>query len=334
MFKKQILFVVVVGMMVVLLTACGASQAAEPDEVTVQFSWFHSAEFAGFYAAQEQGYYADENLVVNLVGGDPETDPVAEVVSGNAQFGITAGDNIIRAREAGQDVVAVSSILRHSPFIVMTMADSGIKKPQDLVGKTIGTVSPYLDTTWDIQFLAMLSRLGIDRSSVSFVTNELYDGAADLKSGRMDAATGFFSTHEAVKAKLDGDEVELLFLSDYGVVIYANPIFTTGAIVQEQPELVERFVQATLKGYQYAIEHPKEAGELALKHDDTLDPALEVEIMRTQIPLIDTGDAPIGWMDEEVWQSTQDVLVEQEIVSSAVEVDKLYTNEFVEKAQQ
>jgi ABC-type nitrate/sulfonate/bicarbonate transport system substrate-binding protein len=124
-----------------------------------------------------------------------------------------------------------------------------------------------------------------------------------------------------------------MFYSDYGVVIYANPIFAAGQLVREQPELAERFVRATLKGYQYAIEHPEEAGELSLKYDDTLQVAFQTATMEAQIPLIDTGDVPIGWMDESVWQTTLDVLLEQDVIASSPNLDTVYTNQFVEKTQ-
>ncbi|MCK6627239.1 MAG: ABC transporter substrate-binding protein [Anaerolineae bacterium] len=335
MFNKipQILGLIVV-LSSVVVTACNPFVAAkEPDQITVQLSWFHTAEFAGFYVADQKGYYADENLKVSLVAGGPEADPIAAVLNGRAQFGVAAGDALIRARAADQDVVAVSSIFRQSPLVVMTLADSDIQRPQDLVGKTVGVISPNMDTTWDIQFLGMLKKLNIEPSAITFVPIEDYHGANELTSGRMQAASGFFSSNEPVQAQLDGQDITLLFYSDYGIEIYSNAIFTSGSTIHEQPDLVERFIRATLKGYQYAIEHPEEIADLALKYDDTLDANLQSATMQAQIPLIDTGDAPIGTMDEEVWQITQDILLEQGIISTSVDLKTVYTNKFVEKAQ-
>lgn len=317
-----------------LIAGCNPFVMAKgPDQITIQLSWFHTAEFAGFYVADQKGYYTDENLKVNLVAGGPEADPVAEVLAGRALFGVTAGDSIIRAQAAKQDVIAVSSIFRHSPLVVMTLPDSGIQRPQDLAGKTVGVISPKMDTTWDIQFLGMLNKLKIKPTDLTFVPIEDYHGANELTSGRMQAVSGFFSSNEPVQARLDRLEPTLMFYSDYGIEIYSNAIFTTGPIAHERPDLVERFIRATLKGYQYAIEHPQEMAELALKYDDTLDANLQSATMQAQIPLIDTGDAPIGTMDEAVWQITQDILLEQEIISAPVDLKKVYTNQFVEKVQ-
>ena len=324
-----------------LLTACGLSQKTL-ERVTVQLSWTHSAEFAGFYVADQKGYYQEEGLVVSLVPGGPEIDPIQVVNADRAQFGVTAGDSIVRARVAGDDLIAVSAIFRYSPLVVMSLMEEGLYNPWDLKGKTVGVIAAGLDTTWDRQFMAMLAQLDIDPMSMKFVPIENYHGADALKSGRMQAVSGFFSTHEAVQARLDGDDVNLIFVSDYGVAVYPNPIFTREVFIRQRPDLVEGFVRATLKGYMYAIEHPEEAAELCLKYtdltgstgDDNLDRTFQQEAMYAQVPFIDTGGAMLGEMDYAVWKSTQDMLLEQGLISSGVDLNTLHTNVFVERARQ
>jgi len=146
--KKTSVFLAVLIAFSLVLTACGSGPTAEPDKVTVQFSWFPTVEFAGFYVADQLGYYTDENIEVNLVAGGPDIDPVSEVAAGNAQFGLAAGDSILRAKANGQDMMALGAIFRQSPMVVMALADSGVQRPQDLEGKTVGVISPALDTTW------------------------------------------------------------------------------------------------------------------------------------------------------------------------------------------
>jgi len=325
------------GILVLLLSgwlvACSLSQKTL-EGVTVQLSWAHSAEFAGFYVADQKGYYQEEGLIVSLVPGGPEIDPIQAVNADLAQFGVTAGDSIVRARVAGDDLIAVSAIFRYSPLVVMSLMEEGLQNPWDLKGKTVGVIAADLDTTWDRQFMAMLAQLDIDPTSMNFVPIENYHGADVLKSGRIQAVSGFFSTHEAVQARLDGDDVNLIFVSDYGVAVYPNPIFTREAFIRQRPDLVEGFVRATLKGYMYAVEHPKEAAELCLKYDDNLDRTLQQETMYAQVPFIDTGDAMLGEMDYAVWKSTQDMLLEQGLISSGVDLNTLHTNVFVERARQ
>lgn len=321
---------VLVGLAVItalVLTACGSTKAN--DKVTVQLSWFHTVEFAGFYAAVEKGFYAEENLDVTLVPGGATASPITEVNEGRAQFGVTTGDSIIVAQSAGQNLVAVSSIFRQNPLAVMTLSDSGISQPQDLVGKNVGVITADFSTTWDIQFLAMLKKMGVDQGSMNFSAVEDYHGANELTSGKTDAQSGVFSTNEPVVANLDGNNVHMIFYKDFGIEMYANNIFTTGSLISENPDLVARFVRATLRGYQYALENTDEVAAMALKYDETLDLEVQKATMRAQIPLLDTGDAPIGWMDEDTWQVTQEILLDFAVIPNSVDLTSVYTNEFI-----
>jgi len=313
-----------------VLTACH-TPAPERDEITVQLSWFHTVEFAGFYAAEQQGYYAEENLTVRLLPGGFDILPWEEVADGKADFGVTGGDSLLIARSKGLPLEAIATIFRESPVVLMALAESGIETPWDMAGKRVGMTSPAMDNTNDIQLLAMLQRLGIDRSQIEFVAIEDYS-VNSLTSGAMDVYNGF-STNEVVEAQLKGVAVNQIFPQDYDVLIYPNVLFADEQMVEEQPELVERFVRATLRGYQYAIENPVEAAELALRYDEKLDLAFQRASMDAEIPLIDTGDASIGTMEGVVWQRTQDILVGSGFISSTVDLSTFYTNEFVEKAK-
>jgi NitT/TauT family transport system substrate-binding protein len=92
---------------------------------------------------------------------------------------------------------------------------------------------------------------------------------------------------------------------------------------------VLRFLRATLRGWQWAVENPEKAGPLALKYDPTLDAAHQVAIMEASVPLIHTGEDHIGWMRAEVWQGMHEMLLEQGILDEPVDLDKVYTMEFL-----
>lgn len=311
------------------LAACGAKKNAPADKVAVQLSWFPSVEFAGFYAALENGYYADENLEVTLIPGGPEINPLDAVESGAAQFGISTSDSLIIARSEGQNYVAVSAIYGQNPLVVMTLSDSQITKPEDLAGKTVGVFSSDLSTVWDIQFLALLQKTNVDRESVAFTLINDYHGANELTSGNMDAMSGSFATNEPVQARLDGNDVSLIYYKDYGVDVYSNVIFTTEELTQNNAELVSRMIRATMKGYQFAVENPATAVELSLTRDPALDLALQTNTMQAQIPLIDTGGAPIGSMDASVWETTQQILLDFNLISAPIDLNAIYTNKFI-----
>jgi ABC-type nitrate/sulfonate/bicarbonate transport system substrate-binding protein len=330
--SRWLRYVVVITVLLMsgVLVACTAFKP-EPDKVTVQLSWFHSVEFAGFYVADQKGYYADENLAVTLKPGGADVLPAQEVADGKADIGVTGGDQLLIARSQGLPLEAIAAIFRQSPVALMALADSGIKTPQDLVGKRIGVISPNYDNNNDIQVLAMLRQAGIDQSKVELVVTEDYS-VGSLTSGAMDVYSGF-AMNEPVDARLRGIDVNLILPQDYGVSIYANVLFARQQTLGERSDVVQRFVRATFKGYQYAIEHPDEAGDLALKYDNTLDLAFQRASMQAEIPLIDTGDVPIGTMDSPVWQNTNDILLQQGLIKSPVDLNTLFTNKFIEKAK-
>ncbi|MBL8103207.1 MAG: ABC transporter substrate-binding protein [Anaerolineales bacterium] len=328
--KIHIRFFSTLAVMAFFINACaGGNPFRANDKVNVQLSWFPSVEYAGFYAAIDQGYYADENIDVTLTSGDPTIDVLNEVDSGNAQFGISTGDSLIIARAKQQNFLAVATIFRKSPLVVFSLQEEGIEKPSDLNGKKVGVISPDLSTTWDVQFLALLQSMGIDRNNLNFSTIEDYHGANELTSGNLDAMSGMFATNEPVMANMEGNELNLIYYQDYGVNVYANTLFVSEELAQSNPDLISRFVKATLRGYQFAIENPEAIAVLALNYDETLDLTFQQEVMKAQIPFIDTGDAPIGSMDESVWNSTQKILLDFGLISAPIDLNLVFTNKFI-----
>lgn len=323
-------FSILIIIFALFISACGSTQAsAAPDKVTVQLSWFHGVEYAGFYSAIEKGYYADENIEVTLNPGGPELNPIDEVNNGNAQFGIGQGDSLITARANGQNFVAVATIFRNNPLAITSLKEDNIQKPEDLVGKTVGTYSLDLSNYSDLLFLAFMSRTGLDKASMNYALIQDFEGANEIKAGNMDAMSGMFATDQQVMTRNAGDEISMMYYKDYGVEVYINSIFVTDEFKNSNPDLITRFLRATFKGYQYALENPDEVAALALQYDETLDLAYQQDAMKAQIPFIDTGNAPIGSMDESVWQSTSDILLEFGLLSAPVDLSTVYTNEFI-----
>jgi len=330
--KQYVTTVVLFTLFAVLLGACSGTAptpAAEPDKVTVQLSWFHGVEYAGFYAAVENGYYAESNIEVVLNAGGPEINPIDEVNNGNAQFGITSGDSLITARADGQSFVAIATIFKENPLAITSLKRDGIKSPDDLIGKTVGVYSLDLSNFFDLPFLALMSRTGLERDSMNYALIEDFQGANEIKAGNMDAMSGMFATDQQVMAKQAGDELNFIYYKDYGYDVYINTIFVTEEFRQSNPDLIRRFIQATIKGYQYAIENTDEVAQLALTYDETLDLAYQQAVMQAQIPFIDTGDGQIGSMRESIWTNTQDILLEFNLIASPIDLNAIYTNEFI-----
>jgi len=332
---KKKLFSIITALFILpalLLGACANQEptpVVEPDKVSVQLSWFHGVEYAGFYAAIAKGYYANANLEVTLIAGGPEINPLDEVNNGKVQFGITSGDSIITARANGQNLVSVATIFKENPLAITSLKKDGIVHPEDLVGKTVGVYSTDLSNFFDLPFLALMSRTNLDRASMNYALIEDFQGTNEIKAGNMDAMSGMFATDQQVMANQAGDELNFIYYKDYGYDVYINTISVKEEFRQSNPDLIRRFIQATMKGYQYAIENTDEVATLALTYDQSLDLAYQQAVMKEQIPFINTGDSQLGTMNESIWKNTQDILLEFNLISSPVDLKFVYTNEFL-----
>ncbi len=315
------------GSVVLILALLIASvpAGAQEDEVTVRLKWLHQVQFAGFYMAQEEGFYAEEGLDVTLEPVDIENQVAIDVVlDGEADFAVAAPEEVVLARSEGKPVQVIAAIFRIRPDVWLVAPGEDIQKPQDFIGKKVA-LAPGGPT---IVYAAMMERLGLDRDEVEEAPMEVWTAQECWET--FDVCPNY-ATNDYARLLEQGEEVTAIWPGDYGIAWYGDVLFTTDAMIEEQPELVERFVRATLKGWRAALEDVDQAVEITLSYDeeDRLNAAHQTQAMRISVPLIDTGD-PLGTMEEAVWENIVEVLEEQGFLDESVEVDALYTNEFVE----
>lgn len=310
----------------VLLAACTPQTAQPPpDEVTVQLKWVHQAQFAGIYVAQEKGYYAQENIKLTLGEGGPGINVIEQIIAGQADLGVAAPEDILIQRSQGADIVALATIFRRNPTVFMALPESGITRPADLLGKrvSVGGVVEF-----EMQLNAMFEKLALDIEQIEIAPHS-YD-LAPLYDGDVDS-TALYSTGGLIRARQEGYEFNLIWPDDYGVHMYADTLITTGQMVRENPDLVLRFLRATLRGWQEAIEDTEMAVEMTMRYAREDDPAMQAQMMSASMPLIHTGEDHIGWMRLEIWQAMYDILLEQGMLDKALNVDEVYTMKFLQQ---
>jgi NitT/TauT family transport system substrate-binding protein len=307
-----------------ILAACNpkATPATELTPVTVQFEWTHQAEFAGFYAADQKGYYAEEGLLVTFLPGGPAVDNLATVIGGQAQFGIALADQLIVSRADGSPLRAITAVYRLSPVVFFSLADTGITRPQDFAGKTIRVPMPLVTTLH-----AMTARVGVSPDQYTEV--ELPSDVDMFLSGEV-PIWGAYLTALVVSIQQTGCQLNLIYPSDYGIHFYGDVIFTTDQLIASDPDLVSRFLRATLKGWTYAIENPATIGAMVQVYFPDTAVADQNTRMIASIPLINTGEDHIGWMRPELWVSMEKTLREQGVITTPLDVTQVYTLQFLE----
>jgi diguanylate cyclase (GGDEF)-like protein len=222
-----------------------------PEPVTLQLKWKHQFQFAGYYAAIEKGYYGDAGFAVTLVEPGSNEDPVDVVLAGKAQFGIGASELALH-RARGKAIVVLATILQHSPLVLIA-AGGGDKTIHDLAGKRLMMV-PY-----ELELAAYLAREGLPGERFRMLPHTF--SPEDLIAGKVDALSGY-ATDEPWVLRNAGFAYSTFSPRAAGIDFYGDSLFTTRARAQAQPERVAAFLDASLRGWQYAMAHPEEIADL------------------------------------------------------------------------
>jgi len=278
-----------------------------------------------FYVAEDKGYYDTEGLDVTFNMGSPELNPVKMVASGTDQFGVLGGpDTLLVARSKGQPLVAIAIIHKNSDFpVILTLKDSGLTKVEDLKDKKVGFFYGHISTDV-LRNLFRKENVDVEEVDVGFNYNPLI-------SKQVDAEWAF-----RVTAGLDlpekGIEVNTISPADYGINTHGYAIFTTEEIIKNNPELVENFLRATIKGIIYSVKEPQESVESLATRSDKIDKDIEYKrlLMYNEVTSI-SQQFPPGYMDEEMFQETYDRLKEEGALDKEFNVNEAFTTQFLDE---
>lgn len=298
-------------------------------EVRVQLKWVHQAQFAGMYVAIEQGYYASEGLEVALLEGGMNIDQADQLRSGAADFAILPAEALLLRNTEKPLLVALAVIYQRNPTVFIARAESGILRPEDLQGKTVavGKMEKGGFIEGIIQLKAMLNNAGIEQQSIA--TTDYDPAYSAFLAGKADVTPAYL-TGGVIKLQQQGIKLNLIWPGDYGVDTYSDTLAATEDFIAAQPDIVLRFLRATLKGWQTAIEDQETALRDTMKYAKVQDLNIQEAMLDAQIPLIATGRTPIGWMERSVWQQMATLYTELGATTAIPDIDVLHTTVFLE----
>ena len=275
--------------------------AAGDDRVRLQLKWQHQFQFAGYYAAQAMGYYRNAGLEVEILPARPGEDPVRQVIEGQAEFGVGSTE-LLLLREQGVPLVALAVIFQHSPLALMTLKVGGIQTIHDLAGREI-MIEPGA-----AELHAYLRREGISADKFTLMPHT-FDVQA-LLSGAVDAMS-VYVTDEPFALKQAGREYLLYSPRAVGIDFYGDNLLTTGDLLRRQPELVRKFREASLKGWDYAMQHQEEMVRLI---HDRYSQRHSLEHLRFEArqmaSLLQTELIEVGHMNPGRWRNIAEVYAE------------------------
>ncbi len=299
-----------------VFVACGtAARSTETDDVTLQLNWTHEAEFAGFYVAAEKGFYENEGINITINEGGIPVDEFKVLEDKQADISILTLNDVKSGLEAGSDILTIGAVFQLPPPVFFSLVGSAIRSPKEFAGKRVA----IKDEGWRQIFLDMVSNAGADLDAIEQVDvgfdqiQLLYDGEVDVWSG--------YVHDEITEARMSGFDVHLIFPYEYGVGGYEGIIVARQDTIEQNPDLMARFLKASVEGWQYAIENPDEAAQILAKWQPENTEEFHKEALKSLIPLIDTGVHPIGWIEKDKWF--------QSVGRVASEEDPKYTMEFL-----
>lgn len=283
---------------------CFTALLAQPpiEKISVKLQWADQFQFAGYYIAKEKGFYRDVGLDVTIQKFDPKKLAIDEVMSGRSTYGIGRSSLLID-RMAGKDVVVLAAIFQTSPFILLSQKSSDIQTPRDLIGKRIMMTEDFQDT---ISIRAMLNSQDIRMGELKFLEHSF--NPMDIANGKTDVMACYIS-NEPFILKEKGIETNAINPEAYGFDFYSDILFTSDSEVRNHPKRVRAFVDATLKGWEYAFAHIPETAHLIRKHYNMQNKSLESLIYEGEVlkSLAYRGNKPLGSISVDKFRRISDI---------------------------
>ena len=261
------------------------------EKIVLQLKWFHQFQFAGYYAAKEKGFYDEVGLNVEIRQRDLKYNNIDEVINGNAQYGV-ADSILILYRLKQQPVVIVSPIFQHSPSVFISLKKSNISSVYELNNKDILF---YPNDTDGFSLLAMIKKFDLD---VNLVRERYKDDYMRLINNEVDVIPAYIA-NEPFLFKEKGYDVNIINPTNYGFDMYGDMLFTNEDEAKNNPIRVEKFKEATLKGWKYALENKEEIIQLI---NEKYSKEKSIEHLRYEANAIDSlinkDVTPLGYLDQ------------------------------------
>lgn len=345
--KKRTLAVILASVLTVVgLSACGSSttsssaggsasatsetsSAAETNSDLEDFDlvldWYPNAVHSFIYDAIDKGYFEEEGLNVNILFPSNNNDPISLSAVGKVDAGLYYQDDIIMAK-ANEDVpvVTIGTVVREPLDTISFLKSTGITRPKDLEGKTLGTTGVEFG---DALIKKMMENDGSSIDKVN-VVNVGFDLMSAMTTGNVDATFGCFINHEIPQLEKEGFEMGYFRPSDFGIPNYYSLVFVAGQdSVNNNPEKYHKFLRACSKGFYDMKNNPEDTLKILLANQNeenfALDPDVETKSMEILLPLMEGEYDPFLSQDPDCYQENISWLKENGLIDKDITPDDI-----------
>ena len=328
-----ILFLAIIGVILIALFVVTrvTAPALEPTAtsaplrpVRLPVGYIPNVQFAPLYVAIEKGYFRDAGLDVTI-DYSMENDNTVLTATGDLQFAVVSGEQVLLARAQQMPVVYVMAWYQQYPVGIAAKTSANINTVADLRGRKIGL--PGLYGASYIGAIALLDSAGLKETDVT-LDSIGFTQVESLVADR-DEAVVIYVANEPVQLEQLGEEVTLLRVSD-ALDLVSNGLITNEKTLEEDPQLVRSMVTAMLKGVQYTSDHPEEAYEICKKYVENLaeaDREVQMQVLLNSIALWQ-GERP-GYSQPQAWENMQRILLQMGLMKEELDLSKAFDNRFI-----
>ncbi len=267
-----------------------AVPAVAAESIKFTLDWKFEGPVAPYLLAAKKGYFEAEGIDVTIDSGSGSAGAVNRVATGAYDIGFADTNALIEfnAKNPDKALKAVLMIYNHPPFAIFAKKESGIAKPADLAGKTLG--APVFDSARKT-FSAFCKATGLDMNSVTWQSMDPPLREPMLVRGDVDAISGFFFTSmlNLENAGVGPDKLTTFLYADYGVNLYGNSIIISPEMAQK-PEVVKGFLKAIVKGWKETLADPAAAIAYVKDRDGLI--SEELETKRLKLAIANNVDTP------------------------------------------
>jgi putative hydroxymethylpyrimidine transport system substrate-binding protein len=305
--------------------ASGAATLDEPTEATLVLDFVPNAVHTGIYCALDRGYYDRANIELEIIEPTSTSDTLKLIDQGRASFGLADGIDVGQQIDRGLSATAIMAVVQRPLGGVITLTNSGIRSPRALEGKTVGiTGVPSDDAVLD----TVISADGGDTETIEEVTIG-FNTIVALQSGRVDAITGY-PPADATQIELQGPSTTSFRLDEWGGPRYPGlMVFSTRKTIERDPELMQAFVEATVRGYEETIEDPQRCLDSLLDQVPEVDDELAEAQLDAYLPLFKADVGRYGSFDRAAVIALLRFLRETSLVENPISPRRYATHEFV-----
>lgn len=236
--------------------------ANENKQVNLQLQWKHQFEFAGFYIAKEKGFYNDIGLNVNINEWNHDINIIKDISSKKVQYAVARPTSLIDISN-GKPIIYLAAIYQSSPLVLIGEKNSNIKEVKDFINKKIMITKDHIN---DSSITSMFYSQGLKLNNLNIVKHSF--DVKDLVNGKADLMASYISSEPFLLKEL-GYEPVIFKPKDYGFDFYNDILITNKDYAKSNTQEVQKFKEATLKGFEYAFENIDETVDLILDKYNT-----------------------------------------------------------------